>query len=147
MNKKSRKEGAVKRPASEHLPDTEMEVLACLWCDGPATAAEIRQSLARFRPMAHGSVLTLLKRLSEKGLVAREKSGQGKAFVYQPTRRPEPTFRRILRKLTQRVFGGDPVALVAALLESQPPSPDQLRQIRQLLDELQQCDEEKGGQT
>ena len=132
-------------PAPERLPDAELEVLACLWNGKDATAGEIRESLARFRPMAHGSVLTLLKRLGEKGLVTRRKSGKGKAYSYRATRRPGPTYRRILANLTDRVFNGNPVTLVAALLESRTPSPEELDQIRQLLDDLQQPERRKGG--
>lgn len=124
--------------APEHLPDAELEVLACLWNRGSATAAEVREALAEFRPMAHGSVLTLLGRLSDKGLVSRAKADKGKAFVYRPTRRPQPVYRRILDQLTQRVFGGDAIALVASLLESRACGPDDIRQIKQLLAELEQ---------
>ena len=121
----------------EELPDAELEVLACLWQRGPATAAEIRDWLEPFRPLAHGSVLTLLKRLRERGLVTREKSGRGKAFVFRPTQRPRPAYRRILGRLTRRVFGGDPVTVVASLLESRAPTPAEIRRIRQLLDDLE----------
>ncbi len=138
MAKRKQKDAASKQPTPEHLPDAELEVLACLWNRGTATAAEIREALAQFRPMVHGSVLTLLKRLGDKQLVTREKGDRGKAFVYRPTRRPGPTYRRILNQLTQRVFGGNPVTLVASLLESQAPDPDEIRQIKQLLEGLEQ---------
>jgi predicted transcriptional regulator len=137
------KAGSLVEP--EHLPDAELEVLACLWNRGAATAAEVREALAEFRPMAHGSVLTLLKRLGDKGLVAREKAGKGKAFVYRPTRRPQPVYRRILDELRRRVFGGNSVALVASLLESQTPSPEEIRQIKQMLDELEKGHGPKGA--
>jgi len=134
MARKARPPAAGPPTGPEHLPDAELEVLACLWNQGAATAAEVREALAPFRPMAHGSVLTLLKRLGEKGLVAREKAERGKAFVYRPTRRPQPVYRRILDKLIERVFGGSSVALVASLLESRIPDPQEIRQIKLLLE-------------
>jgi predicted transcriptional regulator len=137
MSKRTGGDRGAASPSPEQLPEAELEVLACLLRQGPATAAQIRQSLASFRPLTHGSVLTLLKRLSERGLVTREKSGQGKAFAYRPTRRSSPSFRKVLKRLMERVFGGDPVALVAALLESSPPNPEEVLQIRKMLDELQ----------
>lgn len=123
--------------AAANLPDAEVEVLACLWHDGPSTAATIRERLQKFRPMAHGSVLTLLKRLMEKGLVGREKSGQGKAFLYHAEPSPEPTLARILKQLSERLFGGSRVAVLASLLEISPPTPEELDEMRKLLDELQ----------
>lgn len=122
---------------SQKLPEAELEVLACLWNTGALTAAEIREQLSSYRPMAHASVLSLLKRLSEKNLVKREKSGQGKAFAYCASRSSKPTRRRILSKLRQRIFAGDSVAMVASLLESQPTSLKELQELKSLLKRLE----------
>jgi predicted transcriptional regulator len=118
------------------LPDAELDVLACLWRHGETTARQIRETMKHYRPMAHGSVMTLLGRLQEKGLVSREKGPVGKAFVYRATQRPALTYRRLVKNLLQRVFGGRSVALVASLFETQPPTPDEIRDLQQLLDRL-----------
>ena len=68
MAKQAQRKSASRR-APQELPEAELEVLACLWNAGTLTAAEIREQLSSYRPMAHGSVLTLLNRLSEKNLV------------------------------------------------------------------------------
>ena len=65
----------------DKLPAAELDVIAFLWRHEPATVSEIRKGVAAFRPMAHGSVITLLKRLEEKKLVAIT-GKRGKAFVY-----------------------------------------------------------------
>jgi len=122
--------------AVERLPNAELEVLAALWHKGEATAGEIREHLAHRRPMAHGSVLTLLKRLSAKNLVSREKAPRGKAFVYRATRQPETIRRRILEDLTDRVFGGSRVAMIASLLDTHSPSEDELDELKELLERL-----------
>lgn len=118
------------------LPDAELEVLACIWQYGQATARQVREAMADYRPMTHGSMVTLLKRLEAKGWVTRQKGPVGKAFVYRPTRRPEPTRRRILSKLVRRVFGGSGVELISTLLDSQPPTTEELDELQQLFDEL-----------
>ena len=119
------------------MPDAELEVLACLWRQGEATARQVREMMAEYRPMAHGSMVTLLRRLEARGWVTREKGPVGKAFVYRPTRKPGPTYRKLLGVLAHRIFGGNKVAMVANLLESKPPSQDELLRLRELLDELQ----------
>lgn len=121
----------------EALPSAELEVLACLSRTGTATAAEIRAQLAAFRPMAHGSTVTLLKRLMRKGLVERRKSGQGKAHAYRsvPTQRPMP--EALIDRVMHRVFGGSKVALLASLLEISPPSADELKEMKRLLRQKQ----------
>jgi BlaI family transcriptional regulator, penicillinase repressor len=118
------------------LPDAELEVLACLHRQRQATAREIRESMHRYRPMAHASVLTLLTRLEGKGLVSREKGPVGKAFIYLPTNRSKATPRNVLKRLLQRVFHGDGVALVTSLFQTKPPSHEELDQLEQLLANL-----------
>jgi BlaI family penicillinase repressor len=119
------------------LPDAELEVLACLWKQGgEGTARQIRETLEPYRPMAHGSVMTLLKRLEEKGLVTRRKGSVGKAFIFQAARKPGPTYRRLVRDLLDRVFGGNGLALVHSLFETRPPTPEEIDDLQQMLDEL-----------
>lgn len=123
-------------PTGEKLPDAELEVLSCLWQAGEATARQVRETMEPYRPMTHGAMVTLLKRLSAKGWVHRKKGPVGKAFLYMPTREPAPTHRRILQVLKHRVFGGDGVAVVANLLEADPPSLQEIDQLQSLLNDL-----------
>ena len=89
-----------------------------------------------YRPMAHGSIMVLLKRLEAKGWVAREKAPRGKAFIYRAVRRPGPTHRRLLEELVRRIFGGKCVAVVSTLFDAAPPSEAELDELQQLLDRL-----------
>jgi predicted transcriptional regulator len=126
------------------LPPAELDLLVYLWRHGPATAAEVRAGVAGRRRMAHGSAVTLLKRLEDKGLVAAT-GKRGKAFVYAATCRPEPTHRRLVGDLLDRVFGGNAVSLVSSLFAGRAPSPDELRELRGLLDELSTTTPGAGG--
>ena len=110
--------------------------MACLWQKGSATAREIREAMADYRPMTHGSTVTLLRRLEAKGWVDRRKGPVGKAFVYRPLRRPEPTHRRLVRDLVKRVFGGSGVRLISTLLDSEPPTAEELEELQRLFERL-----------
>jgi predicted transcriptional regulator len=123
-------------PAENRPPDAELEILACLWQHGLATARQVREIISGYRPMSHGAVVTLLKRLEEKGMVAKEKGPVGKAFVYKATSSPKPTYRRILRDLTQRIFGGDRMEMVSTFFDAKPPSPKELDELQALLDKM-----------
>jgi predicted transcriptional regulator len=122
--------------ARSNLPDTELEVLACLWQASCATAREVRETMRGYRPMSHGAMVTILKRLESKGLVSRRKGLVGKAFLYEPTRAPHPMYRKIMRDLRERVFGGCGVTMVASLFETRPPTAEELDTLQELLDEL-----------
>ena len=130
----AKKKSSTARPSE--LPDAEMEVLACLWQKGRATVREVREAIADYRPMAHGSVITLLKRLEAKNFVTKEKGKKGKAFIYKPARRPQPTYRSLVGNLVERVFGGSPVTLVSSLFESRPPTAEELKALQSILDQL-----------
>jgi predicted transcriptional regulator len=125
------------RESEQILPEAEMEILAVLHAHGDADARAIREALASFRPMSHASVLTLLGRLEEKGLVARRKAPIGKAFVYNAVRSPKPMYRNLLRRVVRRIFANDPARLVASLFDAKVPTRDELRQIREIVEELE----------
>jgi BlaI family transcriptional regulator, penicillinase repressor len=122
--------------APNDLPPAERDVLICLHRHRQATARELRESLLKIRPMAHGSVLTLLNRLEAKGLVKKEKGMIGKAFVYEARQQPRTTLGGIVRQVVQRVFHGDSVALVASLFETKPPTAAEVEKLQRMLDDL-----------
>lgn len=136
VSQRKRRRDSDQQAAQKNLPDAELEVLACLWQRGKATACELRETMASYRPMAHGSMVTLLKRLEGKGFVSKQKGTAGKAFVYEPTRGPKQTYRRIMKNLHERVFGGSGVAMVTSLFESRPPTQEELEELQKLLDRL-----------
>ena len=100
------------------LPNAELDVMACLWKDGESTARNIRETMWKYRPMAHGSVVTLLTRLEAKGMVNKRKGSFGKAFIFKPSRPPETTYRSLTKDMVRRVFGGDSVKMVSSLLDA-----------------------------
>ncbi|MEO8380768.1 MAG: BlaI/MecI/CopY family transcriptional regulator [Acidobacteriota bacterium] len=133
-----RKARSQEAPAHEQiLPEAEMEILAVLHGRGEADAREIREALTAYRPMSHASVLTLLGRLEVKELVTRRKGPVGKAFVYTAAKSPKPMYRTLIRRLVRRIFANDPSRLVASLFEAKPPTRDELRKIRALVEELE----------
>lgn len=114
-----------------------MEVLAVLHVRGEVDAREIREALEAYRPMSHASVLTLLGRLEAKELVTRRKGPVGKAFVYAAAKSPRPMYRSLVRRIVRRIFANDPARLVASLFDAKPPTRDELRQIRELVEDLE----------
>ena len=69
--------GTTRRPAGA----LEAEVLAALWAaDQPLTPAEVRDQLDE--GLAYTTVMTILARLHEKGVVTRQRTGR--AFAYTP---------------------------------------------------------------
>ena len=122
--------------ADPKIPEAEADVLAALFDAEEATARSLREALAKKRPMAHGTVVTLLRRLETRGLVKRRKADQGKAFVYRPSKGHARTFGPGASSLVQRAFGGRPAALVASLFETRPPSAQEIDELEALVERL-----------
>ncbi len=114
------------------LGRVQLMIMRVLWRRGRANAREITDTLNRREPIAHSTVQTLLRKLEAKGAVDHEVDGR--TFVFYPLVEEDRVKRTATRELVQRVFAGSPVGLVACLLEHERVSPEELRQIRQLID-------------
>lgn len=144
MVDKPRKPTGSAREALENLPDAELEVIACLWQKGEATARTVREEMLPYRPMTHGAMVTLLKRLEAKGLVTKRKGNVGKAFLFRAVHAPEPVYRKIMHDLHQRVFGGSGAAMFASLFETRPPTSEEVDELQKLLDDLKRKQKQRG---
>ena len=125
--------------------DAELAILRVLWRRGPSTVREVNHELRRPReqrggaggqpaggPTAYTTTLTLLQIMTGKGLVTRDESSR--SHVYRAAVAEEQTQRQLLRDLLDRVFGGSPGSLVMQLLADKKASPEELAEIRRLLD-------------
>lgn len=74
--------------AMERMGPLEETIMSVLWTAPDALAAtEVTDQLADTHPVTYTTVMTILERLREKGLVQREK--QGRAFRYTPMDTPD----------------------------------------------------------
>ena len=119
--------------ALKKLPDAELEVMQVLWdLEVPAPRSAVEAAMARQRPMAQTTLLTLLSRLAEKGYVRIEK--QGRSSVYTPLVVREDYQARQSKRFVDRLFGGSMSAFASALTASGIPKED-LEELRRLLEE------------
>lgn len=109
-------------PPGRRAPgELENEVLAALWAvGGPATAAKVREQVAG--GPAHTTVLTILSRLHDKGLVSRERQGRG--HVYSPVRDEAGHTAAGMRALLEK--GGDRAAVLARFVSDLPSEDEEL---------------------
>lgn len=124
--------------AGERIPDAELEVLAYVQREGGATGKEVREGIAEWRPLSHSSVMTLLGRLQDRGLVRRELVPRGREYVYHATTTRDEAVEPILRRLLNRVFEGDAAGLVSSLFETRAPNPEEIERLEALLVELRE---------
>jgi predicted transcriptional regulator len=104
-------------PAIRHsildLAPLEVDCLNALWPRGEATVREIQEALAPTRPRAYTTIMTILDRLAQKGVVQRRKTGR--AWTYRPNVSEREARSRAVSQLVNSFFDGSPEALTAHL--------------------------------
>ena len=121
----------------EHKRPTnaELEILQVLWKHGPRTVREVHQILGRNRRIGHTTALKLMQIMTEKGTLRRNEDVRPQ--VYRATRSQQHTQRQMVGDMLDRVFSGSPGRLVLHALSTKKTTPEERRQIRVLLDQLE----------
>ena len=95
------------------LAPLELECMTVLWPLGAGTVREIHHRLTLSRPRAYTTVLTIMDRLAQKGIVTRRKVGR--AYRYEPRLSVEEARLNAVGKIVEGFFEGSPQALAAHL--------------------------------
>jgi predicted transcriptional regulator len=117
----------------------ELEILHVLWRNGPSMVSEVQPVLARGDRVGYTTVLKLLQIMFEKGLVKRDDSSR--PHVFRAAVSEAHVKRRLVTDLLDQVFEGSAMNLVMQALSAKRATPEELRRLRQLLDEIE------GGQS
>ena len=132
--------------AKQELPrptDAELAILRVIWQHGPSTVRQVRDVLERSQPTGYTTVLKLFQIMIEKGLVARDESQR--THIYRASRSEAQTQRRLVGDLVHRAFGGSATKLVMQALATKKASPDELAEIRTLIEALER--KREGGDS
>jgi predicted transcriptional regulator len=110
------------------LGDLQLAIMRVLWERREAAAAEVHEALVDERGLAPTTIATMLTKMERKGVVAHR--AEGRRYLYRPTV-SEPSVRRsMVGELTERLFGGDPMALVSHLVAEHDLDADELAHLR-----------------
>jgi predicted transcriptional regulator len=110
----------VERTASQRhslldLAPLELECMNVLWPMGEGTVRAIRDQLASRRARAYTTIMTIMDRLSRKGVVERRKAGR--AYIYRARLAAVDARSQALAQIVDNFFGGSKAALLAHLNE------------------------------
>ena len=99
-------------------PPLELLCLNALWSLKEGNVKDVRELVARRRPLAYTTIMTVLDRLVRKGLLARRKVGR--AFVYAPQKARDAMRRTAVRELLDGFFDGSEQELMRFLASPEP---------------------------
>ena len=117
-------------PPHRKPTDAELGILRVLWSRGPSTVRQVAEALGR--EAGYTTVLKLLQIMTEKHLVVRDETAR--THVYQAAYTEDQTQRQLVSDLLDRAFGGSAAKLVLQALAANKTSPEELAEIRRLLD-------------
>lgn len=123
------------RHASSQPTEVELQILRILWDDGPSIVRHIHDSLQGFKQTTYSTTVKMLSVMLDKGLLRRDEDAT--PHIYRPAVPQQRTQKRMLGDLIDSVYDGSAAALMLHALSSKKASPEELREIRELLDQLE----------
>ncbi len=116
--------------------NSEVDILSVLWRLGPSSVREVYEDMNQRREIGYTTVLKLMQIMFEKGLVTRNEDSR--AHIYSPLQAQADTQRTLIDDLVERAFGGSAHKLALNALSSKKATPEELAEIRSLLDHLEE---------
>ena len=113
----------------------EIAILTTLWEHGPLTVPDIWEAVKDERGTGYTTILKQLQVMEEKGLVSAEK--KRRPYLYRAEISEEGTQAQLLEGLINSAFRGSLSNLVMKALSHRRPSRKELKEIRDLLNELE----------
>jgi predicted transcriptional regulator len=117
-------------PTTRKPTDGELAILRVLWSRGPSTVRQVAETMDR--AVGYTTVLKLLQIMTEKALVVRDESAR--THIYGAAYSEDQTQRQLVNDLVERAFDGSAAKLVLQALASKKATPEELDEIRTLLD-------------
>ena len=124
------------RTKAQGPTEKELAILKVLWAKGPSTVRQVNDQINIELETGYTTTLKLMQIMTDKGLVLRDKS----AFkhVYKPAVSAEITEKQIVGDMMDKVFSGSAERMVMRALSMKQVSAEELKKIRQLLDEMEE---------
>ena len=115
------------------LFDSELKIMEVLWQNGDSTAKSIAERLAKEVGWNKNTTYTLIKRCIKKDAIERIEPN----FVCHALIPKETVQAAETNELINKIYDGSVDKLFAALLGSRRLSADEIKRLKQLVDELE----------
>ena len=116
--------------------DSECMILSVIWEQKSATVREVFNTLSIQHDIGYTTVLKFMQIMTEKGLLERDTSVRPQ--VYRAKEARHKTQKTLLNDLIDKAFGGSPGSLALQALSMKKATPEDLLEIRAMLDKLEE---------
>ena len=118
--------------------ENELAILQLLWERGPSTVREVNELLSEDKPTGYTTTLKFMQIMFEKGLISRTSEGaKGRSHIYTAEVQESQVNNDLLDQFVNRVFKGSISQLVMRALGRKNPSPEEIEEIKKLLDDIE----------
>ena len=117
------------------LDELQLKVMKALWQLEEASVTQVLDLLSAEREFALTTISTILQRLHKRNMVDFRK--EGRQYIYRPLISEKETQTSMTNNLIDKLFSGQSSVLVNHLLESSEFDPEELEQLKQLIEEAQ----------
>lgn len=124
------------------LGELELAIMRVAWTRETVTVREMLDALKKKRSLAYTTVMTVMARLADKGLLVAEK--RGKTYVYRPAHTRAELERQVAGNVVHALIAdfGEEIALSQFVKELSETHPDQLARLAELARRAQEANHE-----
>ncbi len=114
------------------LGDLEARVMDAVWSEEGASVRLVCDRLKSERPLSFNTVMTIMNRLVEKGMLKKKMSdGQ---YAYLPVHTRQEFIDRVSSKILKSIMSDPQLFSMAAFVSSLGEDPARLNELRRLID-------------
>src|SRR6187549_1469524 len=122
----------IKNTGDKEPTKSELEILQVLWQHGPSTVRFVNDQLnAQKRAVQYTSTLKLMQIMAEKKMLKRDETNM--KHIYIAAIEEQKTKSYLLERFVDSMFNGSASSLMMQLLGNKKTSPEELKQIKELL--------------
>ena len=124
--------------AEKFLGELELDVMHVAWERGTVTVRHVLEKLTETRPLAYTTVMTVMSRLANKGLLITNR--QGKTYYYRAAQSQDEFEAQAVGQVVQSLitdFGGD-LAISQFVEQLSAADPEQLARLAELAQQAQE---------
>lgn len=119
----------------KELSEAEWHVLESLWEEAPKVGSRIAADMSERKGWSRSTTLTMLRRMTEKKLIACDDSGKIKA--YMPLVHREEAVKKETESFLDRVYHGSVSMMLNGFVKKQKLKPEEIEELRQILEQAE----------
>lgn len=123
----------------KELSEAEWHILESLWADSPKVGSQIVADMKARKGWSRSTTLTMLRRMTEKGLISCDDSG--KMRTYTPLVYREEAAKKETESFLNRVYQGSVSMLLNSFVEKRNLTSDEIKELKEILDQAEERNE------